>query len=84
MAELIVLRAFLRIREDLICFRNLLERLLGLFVSRVSIGMMLERQLAIGFLYFFLARVSLDAEQFVVIPFAVQVSDPLSEWFLWL
>ena len=75
MAEAIILGAFLRVREDLVSLVALLELLFGLAVAGIPIGMMLNSQAAVGFFDLVVIRAARNAEQFVIIAFAV-VSHP--------
>src|SRR5262249_4375510 len=68
-AESIVEAALLAIGEHRVRFGRFLERLLGLVVARVAVGVVLQRELAIGALDLLVRRRALDAEDFVVIPF---------------
>jgi hypothetical protein len=76
MTELIVLSPLLQVSENLIGFRDLFEFLLGLFVPGVAVGMVFERELAVGLLNLFFARAALDAEHLVIILLAVQLPIP--------
>ena len=69
MAELVELGPLLRIGEHRVRFGQLLELLLGRLVARVPVGMVLERQLAIGLFDLVLAGVAAQAEDFIVVPF---------------
>jgi hypothetical protein len=75
--ELVILRALLGIAEDGIRLRDFLEALLRLFVSGIAVGMILERQLAVGFFELFFVGVTGDTEDFVVIALAVQFEPSL-------
>ncbi len=68
-AKLVVASFLVRIGEDGIGFGRLLELLLGLFVTRVSVGMELDGKTAVGGLDLMLARGPDDAENLVVIAF---------------
>ena len=52
-SETIVLRALLRVGKDLVRLRPLLESALGLGIARILVGVVLQRQLPIGFLDIF-------------------------------
>ena len=53
MTKLVILSLFFGIRQNTVGFRRFLEFIFGIFVSRISIRMMLHGQLAVGFLNFF-------------------------------
>ena len=55
MPEAIVLRAPLRIGENLVGLVEFLEAFLGVFVAGIAIGMRLDGEAAIGFLEVFFA-----------------------------
>jgi hypothetical protein len=58
---LIVLLAFFRVREDFICLVNLFKRLLGGFVTRINIRMVLARQTAVSCLDIFITGSTADS-----------------------
>jgi len=70
MAEPIVQRALLAIREHSVRFRRFLEPLLGLAVARIAIGVVPQRQLAVGTFDLLVRRFALDRENLVVVPLA--------------
>jgi len=70
MAEPVVLRALLAVRQDRVGLGGLLESLFGLVVPLVPIRMMFEGELAIGALDLLVSRILQNAENLVVIPFA--------------
>ena len=70
MAEPVVARPLVAIREDRVGLGGLLELLLGVLVALVAIGMVLKRQLAIRALDLLIAGVLRNAEDLVVVPFA--------------
>jgi hypothetical protein len=72
MAEPVVIGAFLGVAQNSVGFRSLLERLLGFFISRIAIGVILKRQLPIGALDFLVAGGTRNAKDLVVIPFSAQ------------
>src|SRR5690606_1180466 len=59
-AVLIVLFPFLGIAQHFVCFIELLEKLCGLRIVGIQIGMMFARQLPVGFLYFLGCRVFIN------------------------
>ena len=63
----VVLLALLRVAEDVVCLRDRLEALLGLRVTRVLVGVVLARELAVRLLDLVLARLAADAEHLVMI-----------------
>ena len=69
-AEAIVGRALLRIREHRVGLGGLLELLLGVLAALIAVGMVLERQLAVRGLQLRVRCATLDAEDFVVIALA--------------
>ncbi len=69
MAELVVLRAFLRVAEDIVRLGRLLEFLLGFLVAGILVGMVLDGLLAIGLLYFIGSGVFGDTKHLIVISF---------------
>ena len=66
-AELIVLLAFLRIAQHLVCFVDLLELFLGGLLILRHIGMMFSRQFAKGGANFIIARRLRDAQRLIII-----------------
>ena len=66
---LVVERAFLRVAQDVIGLAQLLELLLGGFVSRVLIRMMFDRERPVGLLDVVRPRAALNAEHLVAITF---------------
>src|SRR4030095_15613814 len=66
-SELIVAFTLLQIGEDVIGFPDILKILFCGCVVRVDVGMVLTRQLAIGFFYVARSRGARNAEDFVVI-----------------
>jgi hypothetical protein len=67
MTELIILSTPLRIAQDLVGFRNLLELVFRLLVTWVAIRMVFERKLAVGFLDFVFDGIARNAQDLVVI-----------------
>ena len=67
LAQEVVLLALLRIGEDLVGLRDLLEALLGSRIVRVLVGVRLAHELAIGLLDLVGARVAGDAERLVMV-----------------
>src|SRR5262249_19898 len=61
----VVLLALLRVGEDVVRGRDLLELFLGLFVAGVAVRVVFARQLAVRLLDLVLARVLADAEGLV-------------------
>jgi hypothetical protein len=70
MAEAIVETAFLAIGENRVGLGRLLELFLGLFVPRVAIRMVLQRELAVRALDLLIGRIPLDAQDFVIVTLA--------------
>ena len=70
MAEAVVGRALVGVGDDRVGLGRRLELLFGRRVARVAIGMVLERQLAIGALDLGVGGVAPDAEDLVVVPLA--------------
>ncbi len=81
MAELVVAGALVGVRQHVVGFGRFLELLLGLFVARVLVGMVLDGRLAVGFLYLVGVGVLRDAKYFVVVSFfchgAILLQPPL-------
>src|ERR1035437_3501108 len=72
MAETVVSVAFFRVGEDLVGFTDFFE-FIGGAVAGVFIGMILEGQLAEGFLYIVFAGVPAHPEHFIIITFSNHV-----------
>ena len=70
MAEPIVEAALLRVGEHGVGFGRLLERLLGLVIPRVAVGMVLQRKLAVRALDLLIRGLALDPEDLVVVTLA--------------
>src|SRR6185437_4873473 len=70
MAEAIVGSALVRVAQHLVGLARLLESFIGRVVSRVAIGMVLERLLAICALKLLFRGLARDPQHFVVIGFA--------------
>ena len=68
-AEAVVALALLRVAQDLVCFRSLLEFFGSLFVARIAVRVVFHGKLAVGFLYFVLGGVFRDAKDFVIVAF---------------
>src|SRR5215472_17176972 len=69
MTEAVVLRAPLRIGQNLVGLVEFLEALLGLFVARIAIRMKLDRERAVRLLQLRLAGAAINAENLVVVAF---------------
>jgi hypothetical protein len=69
--EAVVARALLAIGKNRVCFAAFLEPLFGLRIVGIAIGMVLQRELAIGALDFLVVGRPADAQNFVVIAFYV-------------
>ena len=67
MPEAVILRAPLRIGENLVGLVEFLEAFLGVFVAGIAIGMKLNRETAVGFLQLDFAGATIDAEDFVIV-----------------
>ena len=67
MAEVIVPGALVRVAEHAVGFGGFLERGFRRMVAGIAIGMMFERELAIGALEIRVARVAVDTEDLVVV-----------------
>ena len=67
MSELVVPGAPLRVAQHLVGFGGFLEAHLGALVAGIAVGMVLERELAVGLLDLVLARRARDAEHLVVV-----------------
>ena len=70
-AELVIFLTFLRVGEDVVSLRRLLEFLLGGLVAGVAVGMVFEGKLAVGLLQVVGADVFVNAKDLVVISFGV-------------
>jgi hypothetical protein len=75
-AELVVARALLRVGEDLVRLGDLLERLLGLLVAGVAVGVVLERELAVRLLDVVLGGALRQTEHVVVVALLRHESGP--------
>ena len=64
-ADLVVLLALLRIREDVVGALDLLEALLGRLVARVLVRVVLPRELPVGLLDLVRRGVLLDAQHLI-------------------
>ncbi len=71
MTEAVVARALLAVGEDRVGLAALLEALFGPGIVGIAVGMVLQRELAIGALDFLVVRRAADAQHFVVIAFYV-------------
>jgi hypothetical protein len=69
MAVLIVSGSFLRVAEGFVSFSKFFEFVFRRLVSRVLVRMILEGELAIGFLDLLLRSLPLQAENFIIVPF---------------
>ena len=67
MAKAVVGGAFLLIAEDFVGFTEFLEFFFGFFVAGILVGMVLERELAIGPLDFLFCSLAPDAQHLVVV-----------------
>ncbi len=67
MSELVISSFLFRIAQHIISLGSLLELFLGLFVSRVPVGMVLKSQLAVGFLQFICCSVFINAQHFIIV-----------------
>src|SRR5205823_475133 len=65
--ELVVGSTFLRFGEDLVGFLGLLEIVLGSLVVRISVRMMLHRELPIGLLDLLIGSIAIDAQHRIVV-----------------
>ena len=74
MTELVVGRALLRVRQNLVSLFRFLELGLGGLVARIAVGMKLHRKPPVGLLDLGLRRVARDPERFVVVLFGHDVS----------
>src|SRR5579864_2378837 len=66
-AVAVIALALIGVGEDFVGLGGLLEALLGLFIARIPVGMILQRLLAIRFLYLFQRSIALHTENFVKI-----------------
>jgi hypothetical protein len=71
MAVAIVHRALVGIRQHRVGFADFLEFLFRVRIVRIAVGMILERQLAVGTLQFNLRAGALNPKHLVVIAFCV-------------
>ena len=79
-AKLVVLRAFLRVLQDIVGFIDLLELLLCLFrVVRIEVWMILAGQLLIGTLDLLFIRAFVNAQHFIIIAFFAHVAPSLQK-----
>ena len=69
MTELVVLRALLRVAQDLGGLVDLLELRLGLFVAGVQVGVVLLGELSVCLFYLFLRGALFKAEHLVIVAF---------------
>src|SRR5262249_8951608 len=69
MTETVIGGAALIVAQDLVSFRRFLEFVLGVLVALIAVGVMLHRQLAIGFFNVFRAGATGHAKDFVIIGF---------------
>ena len=70
MAEAVVAVPLLRVRQNAVRLGRFLEFLFSGVIARIAIGMVLQRQLAVGALDLHLGGGPGDAEDFVVVAFA--------------
>jgi len=68
-AEAVVSGALLLVAEDGVSLAALFEALFAFFVAGIAVGVILQRQLAIGALDFGIRRAAADSENFVIIAF---------------
>jgi len=71
MPVLVVGSPLLIVRQRFVGFFGFLELLFRLRIIRITVGMKLHRQLAIGFFYFVAVCVFIDAQHFVIIFFDI-------------
>ena len=71
-SEAIVARALLGVSQDRVGFAALLEVLFRFRIVGIAVGMILQRQLAIGALDLLIVRGARDAQYFVIIAFHVR------------
>jgi hypothetical protein len=69
MAELVILGSLVGIAQHIVSLGRFLEFLLGLLVTRILVGVILDGLLAVGFLYFICRGVLRNAKHFIVISF---------------
>ena len=79
MAELVISGAFVGIAQHVIRLGRFLEFLLGLLVSRILVGMILDGLFAVGFLYFIGCGVFRYAKHFIIISFLSHCDMSLEE-----
>lgn len=72
MTILIVLRPLLWVRQHLVSFRNLLKIFFRLFVAGIAVGMILKSKLSVRLLDLVITGIATDAQQLVIVVFAVQ------------
>jgi hypothetical protein len=72
MPELVVLSPLLGIGQDLVSLRDFLKLFLRLLVSRISVRVILQRQLPVSLFDLLLSGASTHAENFVIVLFTVQ------------
>ncbi len=70
MPEAIVARALVGVGQDRVGLGRFLELLLGGLVAGIAIGVVLQRELAVGALDVLVARVARDAQDGVVVALA--------------
>ena len=75
-AELVVTRTLVGIRQHVVGLGGLLELFLGLLVARVLVGVIFYRGLAVGLLYLVGIGVALDAQHLIIIPFLCHCLNP--------
>src|SRR5512139_1513282 len=86
MTELVVDAPLLWIAKHFVGLGRLLEPLFRLFISWIPVGVMPQRELAVGFLDLVLAGVSTDTEYLIVVPFthrssaSVRTRSSASSW----
>ena len=76
MTILVISRALLSIRKDLVGFLGFLEMLFGLGIVRIAIRMVFHGQLAVGLLDFFFRGVAVDAVNVVKVAFCHEYLEP--------
>lgn len=77
-AEAVVHLALLGVRQHSIGLAALLELFFGVRIVGVAVRMVLQRKLAISALYLLISRLTLDAQNFVVISFYARQFAPLA------
>ena len=75
-AELVVTRPLVGIRQHVVSLGGLLELIFGLLVARILVGVVLNGGLAIGLLYLVGIGVALDAQHLIIIPFFCHCLNP--------